>query len=163
MLGIQYILPALDICGLNEMGYKLLTASGYPSYRSWLDAGATTLHEMFGDTMSCNHHMYSCVTAWFHNVILGIRYDASVEKGNKIVLKPCFLENLSFASGSFETAYGTISVEWRRIPDEKIELCIDISDEINAELILADGYFSDDEPLLLGAGQHKIICALDGS
>lgn len=163
MVGIQYILPALDICGLNAIGYRLLTASGYPSYRSWLDAGATTLHEMFGDTMSCNHHMYSCVIAWFHNVILGIRYDCSVGRSNTIVLKPCFLENLSFASGSFKTACGTVSVEWIRISEGKIELCIDLSDEMSAELILDDYLAENKKQQFLNSGKHQFVCEFENS
>lgn len=124
MLGMQYILPALDICSLNGIAYKLLTASGQPSYRSWFEDGATSLHEMFGDTMSCNHHMYSCVIAWFHNSLLGIRHKAS---DSTVTVRPCFVEELSHASGCFKTDHGSVAVEWKRTAENSIELCIELA------------------------------------
>ena len=149
MVGIQYILPALDICGLNEVGYKLLTSHGYPSYRSWIDDGATTLHEMFGETMSCNHHMYSCVVAWFHNCILGIRYRVAKTGKKSLVISPRFLGELRFAKGEFTTATGTVKVEWNRLETKEIELLVSISENLNAEIVLEDGYLCNGKKSLM--------------
>ena len=155
MLGIQYILPALDICNLNEAGYKLLTASGYPSYRIWVDDGATTLHEMFGNTMSCNHHMYSCVVAWFHNCILGIRFQSG---SNELVIKPAFLKELTFASGNYTTNYGTVSVSWKKISATEIELYAEIPETLDAKLVLDECYECIDKNIIsLTAKKNKFL------
>lgn len=156
MLGMQYILPALDICDLNELGYILLNAEGYPSYKQWLDEGATTLHEMFGDTMSCNHHMYSCVIAWLHNTVLGIKYSAN--GSNKVTISPHFLKELSFASGRFKTEKGVVSIEWRKISDNEIELFLEISGNIDGKLLLKGYCIGENcKQHPLNIGKHRFI------
>lgn len=162
MLGMQYILPALDICGFNDIGYRLLTAVGYPSYKSWFDMGATSLHEMFGDTMSCNHHMYSCVIAWFHNTILGIRNKFTDSSERILIIKPYFLQKLSFASGDFKTDVGRIWIDWKKTASDSIDICIDIDTEQEV-FFEADGYSLEngDKKMPLKNGRNNLILKKD--
>ena len=144
MLGMQYILPALDRCGLNDLGYKLLTATGYPSYRSWVEDGATTLHEVFGNTQSCNHHMYSCFMAWMMQTIIGIRkvepaYDA-------VVLAPCFFDGLDWARGHIDTPHGKISVDWKKEVDGK-----------HVSFVIPDGITAQFGDRTLTVGEHSFV------
>lgn len=162
MLGMQYILPALDMCGFNNIGYRLLTAVGYPSYQSWFDMGATSLHEMFGDTMSCNHHMYSCVIAWFHNTILGIRHKISPDSETSLIIKPFFLQSLSYAVGTYKTDMEKVRIDWKRVSEDCIDICIDL--ETNREVTFeADGYSLENgtKKLLLINGRNNFILKKD--
>jgi len=136
MLGMQYLLPALEICGLEEYGYRLLTAEGFPSYREWFSSDATTLYEKWYDDESRNHHMYSCVIAWFYRRILGIRMETSVFTDHTVEISPCFLEKLRFARGIFRTAAGTISVSWEREENGVILLQLDIPASLHFTLNL---------------------------
>ena len=140
MVGIQFLLPALDIVGLSEIGYKMLTVPDAPSYRAWIDSGATALHEFFGDTYSCNHHMYSAVVAWFHNTLLGIKHSHS-EKDHEIAVSPRFIDAISFAEGSYKTEFGEIYVNWQR-KGEQIELNLRIPEGTKANLALS-GYSAE--------------------
>lgn len=157
MLGMQYLLPACDICGLQEEGYRLLTAHGYPSYREWFAHGATTLYEHFQEGTSKNHHMYSCVIAWFHNTILGIRQTQDLALHGTITLSPCFLSELQFAEGSFETVAGRIAVGWRRQEDGYVQLTVEIPAGVRATLHLT-GYAVDGQTdRLLAAGKQQFV------
>ncbi len=115
MLGLPHLWRALNRCGLEEYGYRILTASGFPSYRDWIEDGATTLYEYWNREYSKNHHMYSCFMAWMMQSIIGIRiaepaYDA-------VELAPCFFDGLDWAKGGIDTPHGTLSVEWRKASD----------------------------------------------
>ncbi|MBE6560173.1 MAG: hypothetical protein E7662_03525 [Ruminococcaceae bacterium] len=114
MLGMQYVLPACDICGLQEEGIRLLSAEGYPSYREWFKNGATTLYEKWVDNESRNHHMYSCPISWFHNTILGLRQDSRFITERKLHISPYFPHALTHAEGDYDTPIGRITVRWRK-------------------------------------------------
>lgn len=137
MLGMQYLFPALDICGFEEEGYKMLTSKGFPSFNEWFEKyDATTLHEMWIDNQSKNHHMFSCPIAWFHNTILGIRRDERFFTDKTFTLAPHFLKELNSAKGEYDTPLGKICVAWKRIFG-KIKLSVTIPQGINAELELS--------------------------
>ena len=134
MLGMQYILTACSICGFNDEAVELLTAKGHPAYSVWFDDyDATTLHEMWVDNASKNHHMYSCPIAWFHNTILGIRRDERFFTEKRFVIEPEFVSRLENAEGEYQTPLGKLSVAWRR-DNGRIKLTLNIPDGLTAEL-----------------------------
>lgn len=114
MVGIQYIYDALSESGRGDLAYRLITETD-PGYRSWYENGATTLWEKWDgkDGGSHNHHMFSGVIAWFYKSLLGIAPDREHPAFERIELKPVFIKELGFVKGSFETARGRISAEWR--------------------------------------------------
>ncbi|MGN1129647.1 MAG: family 78 glycoside hydrolase catalytic domain [Candidatus Flemingiibacterium sp.] len=149
MLGMQYMLPACDICGFVDEGFRLLTADGYPSYRLWFSQGATLLPEMWNNVCSKNHHMYSCPIAWFHNSILGIRCDEKLFTERRFTLEPHFPIKLDYAEGEYETPVGKIFVAWRR-SFGKVKLSVSIPDGLTAELKLDCG------TRVLSAGRYEL-------
>ncbi len=156
MLGMQFLLPACDICGMQEDGYRLLTATGYPSYRYCFEDDATTMYEFFhcgkdyGGATSLNHHMYTCVIAWFHNTVLGIRRMADA-----LTLQPYFLKGLEYANGSFMLPAGELSMDWRREKDGTVILYITTPQD--TVLHLTDYATEDEEStLVLHAGRHML-------
>ena len=115
MLGLPHLWEALNLCGLQEYAYRILTASGYPSYRNWIEDGATTLYEMWNMEFSQNHHMYSCFMAWMMSTIIGIR---KVEPAYSTVrLEPYFFDALDWVKGYIDTPVGRLCVEWKREAD----------------------------------------------
>lgn len=149
MLGMQYLFPAIDLCGFEDEGMRLLTANGFPSYRLWFESGATTLHEMWDDRYSKNHHMYSCPITWFRNSILGIRQDETLFTEHRFILSPHFPKGLDFAEGEYETPAGKISVAWRR-RFGRMNLSVSIPDGATAELRLTG------ETRILSAGRYEL-------
>lgn len=127
MVGLRYLYDALNICELEEYAYKILTASGFPSFRDWIDNGATTLGEYWDMSVSKNHHMYSSYMAWIMRTVIGIRQGCGEVGYEKVEIKPYFFKKLDYATGYCNTVKGKISVSWRRKNRSiEIEICIPI-------------------------------------
>ena len=124
MVGLRHLYMALNICGLEDYAMRIVLASGYPSYREWLDKDATTLWEMWDCKLSRNHHMYSDVLSWLMKSVVGISPDDQAETFEKIEIKPYYFDNLNFAKGYYDSTKGRVTVEWKRV-DGGVELKID--------------------------------------
>ena len=63
MFGIQHLFKALSDNGQDELVKKMICHDETPSFKVWIDNGATTLYETFDKSwsLSMNHHMFSCV------------------------------------------------------------------------------------------------------
>ena len=121
MVGLRRLYYALNECGLAEYAYKIITASGYPSYRAWIDEDATTLWEYWNTADHCdskNHQMYSDFMSWIIKTLVA---DFQTPTPDSVVIAPVFLQELSYAKGSCDTPKGKINVAWRR-EDGKVTL-----------------------------------------
>ena len=116
MAALRVMYPVLNRFGLQEYAFRIVTAQGYPSYREWIARGGTTLHELWEDRGSKNHHMYSSFAGWMMNTILGIGPQESAPGFAKLDLRPYFFGGLAFACGSAETVRGCVSLRWERVP-----------------------------------------------
>ncbi len=125
MVGLRHLYMALNKCGMQEYAYKIITASGYPSYRNWIENGADTLWEMWDGRESKNHHMYSDVLSWMMKTIVGISPDDNAKSFDRIEVKPYFFRQLDNASGMYETPKGKLEVSWKR-ENKKVILTINV-------------------------------------
>ena len=59
----KYLFKALSISKRDDLIEKIVCNKTAPSFKVWIDSGATTLYETFGDTwsLSMNHHMFANV------------------------------------------------------------------------------------------------------
>lgn len=136
MVGLRRLLSALNKCQLQEYAYKVVTASGYPSFSDWFENGATTLWESWDGpdiaySNSKNHHMYSDFMSWIVKTILGVNIIENTIKFTDVDVSPYYFENLTYAKGWCETVSGKISVSWKKV-GTGVELEIEIPDGINA-------------------------------
>ncbi len=132
MLGMGYLFRAFNACGLEEYAMRLLTEQGFPGYRHWLDAGATTLWEKWfldnqAGSNSRNHHMYSSFMPWLISTVLGIRHDRTDPERPAFTVAPCFFERLQYAHGSYTDIDGTLTVDWKKHDADRIELNITLT------------------------------------
>ena len=140
MVGLRHLYMALSICNLEDYAMRIIKAEGFPSYREWIDRGATTLWETWNCTLSKNHHMYSDVLSWLMKTVVGICPDDRMESYDSITVKPYFFEDLQYAKGHYDSPKGRVAVEWYK-NDDGIRL------EITAP---CDGYVSYGGRLLDG-------------
>jgi alpha-L-rhamnosidase len=131
MVGLRYLYIALNKAGLEEYAYKIINAKGFPSYRAWVDDGATTLYEYWDSTTSKNHHMYSDFMSWMIKTVLGINPSFDAPAFKKVDINPYFFEDLDYAEGSSDTVSGKISVSWKR-KEGRVTLKIDVPGGIEA-------------------------------
>ena len=131
MVGLRRLLLALNKCGLHDVAYHVLTAEGFPGFRTWFELGATTLWETWDieeNHESKNHQMFSDFMSWLIKTLLGIRVDESCIGNVRYVLDPKFVADITFAEGSYETDQGLISVKWHR-EGETVSLTVDNTSE----------------------------------
>lgn len=128
MVGLRHLYMALNKCGLYDYAFKIVTASGYPSYRNWIEHGATTLWEMWDLSQSKNHHMYSDVLSWMVKTIGGISPDDNKAVFGEIEISPYFFKELSFAEVGYNSPKGSVTVKWNRVGDD-VNLRIDVPED----------------------------------
>lgn len=145
MVGLRYLYLALNKAGLQEYAYRILNASGFPSYRAWVEDGATALYEYWDATTSKNHHMYSDFMSWMIKTVLGIAPSPEAVGFARVELCPHFFEELSFAEGYCETVRGKICVRWER---KEGEILLSVS--------VPEGMAAFYEGKALSAGENRI-------
>ncbi|MHB9034080.1 MAG: alpha-L-rhamnosidase-related protein, partial [Anaerolineae bacterium] len=138
MVGLRHLYIALNICGLPDYAYRIITAKGYPGYNVWLEGDATTLWETWQPGASKNHHMYSDFMSWLMKTIAGINPTFEHPGFSQVVISPAFIDGLGWAKGSEETIAGRIETAWKRTADA-IQLAVTIPAGITAQVILPDG------------------------
>ncbi len=138
MVGLQYLVPALDMIGRSDLVYKIMTAKGYPSYSLWMEDGATTLYEMWNMKKSANHHMNSSAVAWFMKRLVGLEQKKGFVGYKNLTIRPYFPEDMTFCEGNIRTA----AARWER-KGEDIVYTLTLKKGVTAEIIPPKGYTAD--------------------
>jgi alpha-L-rhamnosidase len=113
MFGAQFLYKALEKIGRTDLAYCAITNPCEPSFRVWIEQGATTLWESFdtdAHTLSKNHHMFSNVLYFFVESICGAKRLSK----NRYNVCAKFVPQLSFAECSRVGRDGVFSVKWER-------------------------------------------------
>lgn len=123
--GIGYLLPVLCQQNHSDAAYRLLLQEEAPSLLYQAKKGATTTWELWNGYReeadgayyldgSFNHYTYGTPACWLYTHVLGIQSDANAPGYKHILLEPHARKSLSFAKGSYESAYGLIRSEWEK-------------------------------------------------
>ena len=139
MLGNKYVMQTLGDEGYVNTGVKMISQETYPSFKVWIDRGATTLWECWNGLGSHNHHMFSDVSAFMYKYIGGINPDENEPGFKHIILKPALGSVLSYVECKHESMYGLIECSWHK-NDEKIILDVQIPMGSYATLYLPSFY-----------------------
>ena len=120
--------------GFRDVAFRIMTAETYPSYFSLME-GETTFSEHWskkwpdyyigeigkselvkggGDLSHC-HPMYGSVVAWLYERVAGLDLCELYRK--TVHIKPFFMDCLDFAAAKKQTAFGEVSVAWRKEQD----------------------------------------------
>ena len=124
IFGTKVLVETLLKAGYADEAYALWDSDDEVSFKSWKNAGATTLWESWKNARSYNHPMFGAFVYCFFEYILGIRQTADGCAYKKIVIQPLRFEKISQASGSVQTESGEISVAFQR---DKKETTFEIS------------------------------------
>ena len=99
----------------NDVAYRITNQKTYPGWGNMLEKGATTLWETWAypdAVASQNHPMFGSIDEWFYRSLLGIN---ALEAGfKKIQIKPMPTGDLTYAKGSYQSAYGEIGSDWKK-------------------------------------------------
>lgn len=161
-IGTQFLLPVLCQYGYIDTAYRILQQDTYPSWNNMLSYDQTTLTESWftcrdnGDGTykingSLNHPGLGTVGQWLYSDVLGIRRDESGPGFRHFYIQPLPGGGLTYASGSYESVYGTIESSWRLEGNEMV-FCFTIPANTTATVTLPDGQYQNME---LGAGKYE--------
>lgn len=125
-IGTSWISKALSDNGANDVAYRLLQQTSYPSWLYSVKQGATTIWERsnsytvengFGGNNSMNsfnHYSFGAVGAWMYNYSLGIQRDENSPAFKHFILQPMPDPDrvMTFAKGYYDSMYGRIESAW---------------------------------------------------
>ena len=123
--GTPYLCHVLSNNGYNNLAYRLLLHTDYPSWLYPITKGATTVWEhwdgikedgSFWDVImnSFNHYSYGSIGDWLYRVVAGLNVDPSKPGYKHILIQPRPAEGLSSAEIRYESLYGTIVTGWNK-------------------------------------------------
>jgi alpha-L-rhamnosidase len=119
-LGTPYLLEELTKTGHEDLAYKLLLNTQYPSWGYLVEHGATTTWERWnGDQMqgdpqmnSYNHYAYGAVADWLYRYAAGIDATPLNAGFHTVVLHPVFDARLGGVDFKYDSSYGEIRSSW---------------------------------------------------
>ncbi|MBK0379684.1 glycoside hydrolase family 78 protein [Mucilaginibacter segetis] len=161
-LGTPYLCDALSKFGHTDVAYKLLLQDTYPSWLYPIKQGATTIWERWdgikpdGDVEnasmnSYNHYSYGAIGDWMYKHIAGIQAGSPGYK--KIIIKPEIGGGLTWAEGTYNSVYGTISCKWQ-ITGSKLDMTVTIPQNTTAVIYVPDAQQNDYKEYKVAAGTY---------
>jgi len=114
ILGNKYIYNVLGEAGRMDVAMRMVLNDTYPSFKNWMDLGATTLWECWNGEGSQNHHMFSDISASMYKYLAGIQPDECNPGFGHIRLNPGLNSGLPSVSCAHDSPYGKIQVSWVR-------------------------------------------------
>jgi alpha-L-rhamnosidase len=119
-LGTPYLLEELTKSGNEQLAYKLLLNTEYPSWGYLVGHGATTMWERWnGDQMkddpsmnSYNHYAYGAVADWIYRYAAGVDASPLHAGFHTVVLHPVFDQQLGSVQFDYSSSYGVIHSDW---------------------------------------------------
>ena len=135
-VGNRYLFQTLADNGLNDVMYKMHNHYEVPGYGFQLQFGATTLTELWDPRAgaSWNHFMMGQIEEWFFKSLAGIQSEGNSGYKN-IIIAPQPVEDLTYVNASYNSLYGTISVDWK-IVDYSFTLNVSIPHNCSAKIYL---------------------------
>ncbi|VZH91483.1 unnamed protein product [Fusarium fujikuroi] len=150
---------ALSDINSTDVFYRMLLQEKVPSWLYQVVMGGTTTWERWdsmlpngtinpGEMTSFNHYSFGSVANWMHQYIGGI---APLEPGYKTVsIAPVPGGNLSHASATYVSQYGTISTDWT-VTKGKFHLKVRVPPNTKARVTLP----GTQKTKIVGSGYHE--------
>lgn len=127
IFGTQFFFEVLSENGLHELAYKVMNQRTQPSYGWWIDQGATTTWEQWNGSGSRNHPMFGGGLIWLYSKLAGMNPDPDQPGYRHIIFKPQPVEEISHASYSNLTPFGTASISWGKESNKFImTICVPV-------------------------------------
>ena len=150
----RFLFEVLSDNGMTEEAYEALTKTDFPSFGYWISQGATTTWEQWDGGNSHNHPMFGGGLAWLYSRLIGINPTLKGAGYKRSVLKSYIPAKISWARYKLPTAYGNLSVSWKKT-DDGIAYDVIVPAGCRVEFFSPDGYES--KHTILKSGNHNIF------
>lgn len=116
--------------GRDDLIYRMVSQTTYPSWGYMKANGATTIWEMWEKDLpghSLLHSSYLYPGAWYIDGVAGIKRDPEHPGFKRFIIQPALpnATDLTWAKASFESPVGTIVANWSR-EDDRLHLQITV-------------------------------------
>ena len=124
-VGTQLILPMLCDYGYEDVAYKILTQTTYPSWGFWVENGASSTWEMWeSTTRSYDHYFLGTYHQWLYSHLAGVR---DIKDGYKtFTVNPVFTGDLNYVDVKIDTVRGEVKSNWQLRDDGKADMNISV-------------------------------------
>jgi alpha-L-rhamnosidase len=131
-LGTPLVLFALSESGHLAEAYLMLLRREAPSWLYQVDRGATTVWERWdaikedgsihggemdtgggGGMLSFNHYAYGAMIDWVYRTVAGLAPDPDQPGYRHVIVAPRPADSLTAAAATIDTAFGSLSIDWR--------------------------------------------------
>ncbi|MFB4279602.1 family 78 glycoside hydrolase catalytic domain [Nonomuraea sp. MTCD27] len=140
------LLPVLADTGHPDVAYAVLYRRSSPSWLGMLDRGATTIWEDWDGvsedgtaTASLNHYSKGAVIRFLHTHTLGLRQAPGSAGWESFVVAPVLNEAITWATGTYDSPQGLITVGWR-VEDDHLAISVDVPGGAQAQVSFPDGH-----------------------
>jgi alpha-L-rhamnosidase len=157
IFGVPLVLDALSRYLRNDVAFEMVTKKDFPGWGHMIQSGATTLWETWkysDNTFSHNHPMFGSVGEWMYQSVLGI--NAGAPAFRKIMLRPQPAGDLTFATGSYESLWGTIESSWKS-ENKLFSYGIAIPPGTSAEVWLPEGNVTESGKPVGDTGEIRFL------
>ncbi|WP_434036673.1 family 78 glycoside hydrolase catalytic domain [Formosa sp. 4Alg 33] len=140
IFGTKYALEAVSKNISPEAVFNIVNSKAYPGWGFMVDNGATTIWETWKEsdgTFSNNHPMFGSVSEWFYRWLGGIQPDPEHPGFKKFILTPSTPEGLEFVNTKYNSPFGTIVSNWKKLDSNTYEYTFAIPSGSSAQVKLA--------------------------
>lgn len=128
--GTPYLLPALSVCGHDDIAYELLLREDYPGWLYEVGLGATTVWERWNSVLSdgsmnpegmnsLNHYAYGSVASWMYRYMAGAAPTEEAPGFGLTELCPRITPRIDSVDLKLQTVYGMLGVAWNVTGENK--------------------------------------------
>lgn len=117
LAGTYMMIQYLQSIGRDDLIYRFASKTTYPSWGHMIENGATATWEHWNGEASRIHNCYNSIGSWFIQGLAGIRPDPEKPGFKNAIIRPAFINELSYVNGSHDSVYGTIKSSWERTGD----------------------------------------------
>lgn len=151
-LGLSELFGVLTRTGHAEIALAVATGRIAPSWGSWMEAGETTMLEMWGPVeRSRNHYFMGAMTRWLYESVAGVRMIAA--QWREFAVDPAARSDLEHASFWFTGPSGELGAAWQR-DDKDFHLEVRVPAATRARI-----HLPGTEPFWVGPGEHRYVVA----
>ncbi len=136
LYGTPFFFPALERIGRHDVAYRVMSLTSYPSWGHMAREGGA-----MAETYSAgySHTGRTNIGNWVFETLGGIRPDPDAPGFKNVIIKPQPAGDLSWASVTHNSMYGTIASDWRIEDGGEFTLRVDVPPNTTATVHLPHG------------------------
>ncbi len=123
IIGTPWLFEMLCREGRADVAMTMMTQTSAPGYGWWLAQGATTTWEWWNGNGSHNHPMFGGGLTWLYRHLAGVQADPDEPAYRHVIVRPCPVDGVSWASYAVATHRGRVAAEWR-MSTERFHLAV---------------------------------------